>query len=93
MQRPAALIARPRYPSSFNSYDHSGPAGSSNVRTQNIASIKFAFIYKDPRVETQQLWLKWCETLKEFPPQQAPASYNLTQVMEQIKAGSGHPTE
>ena len=27
LQRPAALIARPRYPSSFNSYDHSGPDG------------------------------------------------------------------
>ena len=26
----------------------------------------------------QQLWLKWFETLKEFPPLQAPESYNLT---------------
>ena len=34
----------------------------------------------------QQLWLKWFETLKEFPPMQAPASYNLTQVMDQLKA-------
>ena len=33
----------------------------------------------------QQLWLKWFETLEKFPPMQAPASYNLTQVMEQIK--------
>ena len=41
----------------------------------------------------QQLWLEWFETLKEFPPMQAPASYNLTQVMEQIKAGSGHPSD
>jgi hypothetical protein len=41
----------------------------------------------------QQLWLKWLETLREFPPMQAPASYNLTQVMEQIKAAGGHPTE
>src|SRR5579862_3340096 len=40
----------------------------------------------------QQLWLDWFETLKEFPPMQAPASYNLTQVMEQIKAGGGHPS-
>src|SRR5262245_41457029 len=38
----------------------------------------------------QQLWLDWFETLKEFPPMQAPASYILTQVMEQIKGGSGH---
>jgi len=34
----------------------------------------------------QQLWLKWFETLRAFPPLQAPASYNLEQVMEQIKA-------
>ena len=34
----------------------------------------------------QQLWLQWFETLQKFPPLQAPASYNLTQVMEQIKA-------
>jgi arylsulfatase len=29
----------------------------------------------------QQLWLRWFETLKAFPPLQAPASYNLTLVM------------
>ena len=40
----------------------------------------------------QQLWLDWFETLKEFPPMQKPESYNLTQVMDQIKA-SGHPGE
>src|SRR5262249_29418485 len=34
----------------------------------------------------QQLWLKWFETLKAFPPLQAPSSYNLTQVMDQLKA-------
>jgi arylsulfatase len=41
----------------------------------------------------QQLWLKWFETLKEFPPLQAPATYNLTQVEDQIKAAGGHPSE
>jgi len=41
----------------------------------------------------QQLWMEWFETLKAFPPMQAPASYNLTQVMDQIKAGSGHASE
>jgi arylsulfatase A-like enzyme len=41
----------------------------------------------------QQLWLDWFETLKEFPPLQAPESYNLTQVMDQIKAGGGHPSD
>ena len=34
----------------------------------------------------QQLWLTWFETLRAFPPLQAPATYNLEQVMEQIKA-------
>ena len=33
----------------------------------------------------QQLWLKRLETLKTFPPLQTPASYNLTQVMEQVE--------
>ena len=41
----------------------------------------------------QQLWLDWFETLKEFPPMQKPESYNLTSVMDQIKAGSGHPSD
>ena len=34
----------------------------------------------------QQLWFQWFETLQKFPPLQAPASYNLTQVMDQLKA-------
>jgi hypothetical protein len=34
----------------------------------------------------QQLWLDWFQTLKAFPPLQAPESYNLTQVMDQLKA-------
>jgi arylsulfatase A-like enzyme len=41
----------------------------------------------------QQLWLKWFETLKEFLPMQAPESYNLTQVMDMIKAGGAHPSD
>ena len=40
----------------------------------------------------QQLWLDWFETLKEFPPMQKPESYNLTQMMDQMKA-SGHPSD
>jgi arylsulfatase A-like enzyme len=40
----------------------------------------------------QQLWMDWFETLREFPPMQKPESYNLTQVMDQMKA-SGHPSE
>jgi arylsulfatase len=41
----------------------------------------------------QQLWLKWFETLKQFPPMQAPASYNLTQIMDMIRSGGGHPSD
>ena len=33
----------------------------------------------------QALWLKELESYKEFPPMQDPASYNLDQVMQQIK--------
>ncbi|MDX2088607.1 MAG: sulfatase-like hydrolase/transferase [Kofleriaceae bacterium] len=35
----------------------------------------------------QQLWMEWFETLKEFPPLQKPASYNLSQVMAQLQEG------
>ena len=42
----------------------------------------------------QELWLKWFETHKAFPPLQAPASYNLTQVMDAVKAATEkHPSE
>lgn len=40
----------------------------------------------------QQRWLQWVETLKAFPPMQSPASYNLTQVLDQIRATCGHPS-
>jgi arylsulfatase len=41
----------------------------------------------------QQLWLEWFETLKAFPPLQAPETYNLTQVMDQLKSSTGHPSD
>lgn len=47
----------------------------------------------------QQLALKYLETYSEFPPLQAPPSYNLQQVMEQIEAqkrgiaNKGHPSD
>lgn len=37
----------------------------------------------------QALWLKELESYREFPPMQSPASYNLEQVMEQIKNSKG----
>ncbi len=33
----------------------------------------------------QQLWLKELETYSQFPPLQSPESYNLSQVIQQIK--------
>jgi arylsulfatase len=33
----------------------------------------------------QQLWLKELSSYIDFPPLQDPASYNLTQVLEQVK--------
>ena len=39
----------------------------------------------------QLLWLKELVSYKEFPPLQDPASYNLDQVMEQLKKGQGAP--
>lgn len=41
----------------------------------------------------QQLWLDWFHTLQEFPPLQKPASYNLTQVMEQVKEHPSNPSD
>jgi hypothetical protein len=40
----------------------------------------------------QQLWLEWFETLRAFPPMQAPERYNLSQAMDQIKA-AGHSSD
>jgi arylsulfatase len=34
----------------------------------------------------QALWLKELETYINFPPLQDPASYNLEQVMQQVKS-------
>jgi arylsulfatase len=38
----------------------------------------------------QQLWLKELETYIKFPPLQNPESYNLTQVMQQVKDAKTH---
>jgi arylsulfatase len=40
----------------------------------------------------QQLWLKELESYRTFPPLQAPASYNLEQVLEQVKKGGNSPS-
>ena len=36
----------------------------------------------------QLLWEKHLETYKEFPPLQAPETYNLTGILDQMKKGS-----
>ena len=33
----------------------------------------------------QQLWLKELESYKTYPPLHSPASYNLTQILEEVK--------
>ena len=33
----------------------------------------------------QQLWLRELETYVNFPPLQTPSSYNLEQVMQQVR--------
>jgi hypothetical protein len=59
-----------------------------------LAAPATAFIYDWNMLPIgQQLWLSWFETLKAFPPMQAPESYNLTQVMDLIKTGAGHPSD
>ena len=41
----------------------------------------------------QMLWLKELETYKTYPPLQSPASYNLDQVMEQLRNARTHPSQ
>jgi arylsulfatase len=59
-----------------------------------LAAPSTAFIYDWNLLPIgQQLWLNWFETLKAFPPIQKPASYNLSQVMEQVKDSDKSPSE
>ena len=42
----------------------------------------------------QQLWLQELESYQKFPPLQAPESYNLSQVLDEVKkANSSHPSD
>src|SRR5262249_7099523 len=51
-----------------------------------------AFIYDWTRLPIgQKRWLDWSRTLQESPPLQKPASYNLTQVMQEVNAHQGTP--
>jgi len=52
-----------------------------------IASPSTAYLYNWNMLPVgQQLWLRELESFVEFPPLQSPASYNLTQVLDQVKA-------
>ena len=42
----------------------------------------------------QQLWLKHLETFEKFPPLQAPETYNLSGIMQEVKkATAQHPSD
>lgn len=42
----------------------------------------------------QQLWLKHLDTYEKFPPLQAPESYNLSGILDQVKKSlANHPSD
>ena len=42
----------------------------------------------------QQLWVKELQSYEKFPPLQAPSSYNLSQVMDEVrKAHNNAPSD
>ena len=59
-----------------------------------IASPSTAYQYNwNMLLVGQQLWLQELESYIPFPPLQDPASYNLVQVLEQVKKmGERHPS-
>ncbi len=61
----------------------------------NLAGPTTAYIYNWNILPIgQQLWLKELESYVDFPPMQDPASYNLSQVLEQVKQEGRHnPSE
>jgi arylsulfatase A-like enzyme len=64
-----------------------------NSFSGSLAGPVTAYIYDWNMLPLGQLlWLKELESYKRFPPLQSPESYNLDQVMEQIKNGTGHPS-
>jgi arylsulfatase A-like enzyme len=58
-----------------------------------IAAPATAYVYDWNMLPIgQQLWLKHLETYIDFPPLQDPASYNLDQVMQQVREMK-HPSQ
>jgi arylsulfatase len=59
----------------------------------SLASPSTAFLYDWNMLPIGQLlWLKELESYKQFPPMQSPATWNLVQVEEMLKAGT-HPSD
>jgi arylsulfatase A-like enzyme len=53
----------------------------------SLGSPSTAYIYDWNMLPLgQQLWLRELETYKQFPPLQAPESYNLDQVMQEVRS-------
>jgi arylsulfatase len=51
-----------------------------------LASPTTAYLYNWNMLPVgQQLWLKELQTYIDFPPLQDPESYNLSQVLQQVK--------
>ena len=93
---PAGFVCRACSPwpgprSSISSVIPSRPSIGSQYKTLmgmggTIGSPSTAYIYDWNMLPIgQALWLKELESYKEFPPMQDPASYNLEQVMAQLK--------
>jgi len=61
----------------------------------SLADASTAYIYNWNMLPIgQQLWLQELESYAEFPALQDPASYNLVQVMQQVKAmANKHPSQ
>jgi hypothetical protein len=59
-----------------------------------LAAPSTAFVYDGLGIMPlwQQFWLRHLETYKQFPPLQAPETYNLDQVMAQLKSAA-HPSD
>jgi arylsulfatase A-like enzyme len=59
-----------------------------------LAAASTAYIYDWNLLPMgQSLWLKELETYQKFPPMQDPASYNLEQVMNQLKQPKNNPSQ
>ena len=59
-----------------------------------LASPSTAFMYDWNMLPIGQLlWEKELLSYREFPPLQAPETYNLEGILKQVQAASAHPSE